>query len=214
VYLHLRVVILNANQNLPKEKLMYKKFVLILLALALSACGTSAFAEAPDAAGVDKADQVKFVQQDIAHTHITMLSPDGWLSEYYQGTTTIVSDSKNLFYSPYEPFEGARIDLFVSDGPRAVGPSFDVMKLARDYVADQPNVIQAPTLVEDNGRQIVTTLYEKQDTKGPLITYLVGFVMEEQQLTVFIAATPNDTEMIYLPILQTMLNSIEIRSSL
>jgi hypothetical protein len=195
-----------------KEIHMLKKTILITLAFLVSACGSIAAPDAPSR-GLDRAQRIEFIQHDVAHTNITMLLPEGWVSEYYQGTTTFASDSQNLFYSPSEPFEGALVNLFVSDGPRAVGPSFDVLQLAQDFVADQQHVAQAPILTEDNGRQIVTARYMNDDAKGKLITYFAGFVMEGQQLTVFLAATPNDTESDFLPVLETMLYSIQIQSS-
>jgi hypothetical protein len=163
-----------------------------------------------------KADnpQVEFSRQDIAHTVVTMLIPDGWSMEYSQGTTTLASDSQNLFYSPSEPFEGVLITLFVSDGPRAVGPSFDVMKIAQDYIAGQPRVTQAPTLSEQCGRQIVTARYLGLDSKGQWITYFTGFVVQSQVLTVFLAATPEATEATFVPILQEMVFSIEVKPTL
>ena len=192
---------------------MFKKMILVWVGLLLTSCGSLPFAPPADIV-VGGKTQVNFTQWDVPHTNLTMLLPEDWVSEYYQGTFTIASDSGNLFYSPSEDFEGVLIQMFVSDGPRAVGPSFDVMKLAEDYIADQPNVIQKPTLVDQDGRQIVTTLHVNTDTKGKLITYLTGFVLENQELTVFLAATPNETEIVYLPILTKMLYSIEIRSSL
>ena len=190
---------------------MIRKFVLTLVASLLAACGPVTGTESPYA-GVDPDLQVEFAQRDIAHTNITMLVPGGWVSDYYQGTTRLASDGDNFFYSPSEPFEGVLIELFLSDGPRAVGPSFDVLKLAQDFVADQPDLRQPPVLNEDSGRQIVTTRYVNDDSKGKPITYFVGFVQENQQLTVFLAATPNDTEETFLPILEAMLFSIQIQS--
>jgi len=192
---------------------MFRYLALTLLMFLVTACGGTVI-EQPVNLDVSVETKTDFVQWDVPHTNITMLLPDGWIYEYYQGTFTIAPDSKSLFYSPYEPFTGARIDMFLSDGPRAVGPSFDLMRIAKDFVADQTNVTQPPKLIEDGRRQIITTLYVNKDSKGKLIDYFVGFVMENQQLTVFIAATPLDTEVFYLPILQQMLTSIEIRSEL
>jgi hypothetical protein len=169
------------------------------------------FANTPDQE-VNTDPQVNFTQWDVPHTNITMLLPENWVSEYYQGTISIATDSRNFFYSPSEPFEGVLVTMFLSDGPRAIGPSFDVMKLAADYITDQPNVVQAPILWEQGGRKIITTIHVNEDTKGKVITYLTGYVLEDQQLTVFLAATPRDTELFYLPILEEMLYSINIRS--
>lgn len=188
--------------------------ILALICTACSALPAQGAADQPSNTSGHAASGTDFVQWDVPHTHLTMLLPSGWVSEYHQGTITIASRSNNLFYSPSEPFEGVLINMFVSDGPRAVGPTFDVLKLAEDYVSDQENIAQRPALVESDGRQIVTTLYLNKDTKGKLITYLAGFVVEEQQLTVFLAATPTDTQLIFLPILIRMLESIQIRSSL
>ena len=192
---------------------MFRKITLVLVTALLASCGSMALAQPADLV-IEGSNQLSFIQQDIPHTNITMLVPEGWVSEYYQGTTTFASDGKNLFYAPSDEFEGVLIDLFVTDAPRAVGPSFDVMEIAIDFVSDQPNVTQTPNLIERDGRQMVTTLYMGRDAKGKLITYLVGFVVEDQQLTVFLGATPNETELIYLPILTKMLYSIEIRSAL
>ena len=186
---------------------------LVVILIFGSACTTQAVApEENNPAIMAVGDQldINFIQWDVPHTQLTMLIPDGWVSEYYRGVTTFAPNSQNLFYSPSQTFEGALVDLFVSDGPRAVGSSFDVLKLAQDYVSDQPNITQPPTLVEQAGRQIVTTIYLNKDSKGKLITYLVGFVVEEMQLAVFISATPTETEAFYLPILNRMLNSIEV----
>jgi hypothetical protein len=169
------------------------------------------FAEA-SSQGIGDDTQVNFTHWDVPHTNLTMLLPTGWVTNYYQGDITIASGSQNLFYSPSEQFEGVLIHMFLSEGPRAVGPSFDVMKIAEEYVADQPNVVQAPLLWEQGGRQIITTIHVNEDTKGKVITYLTGYVLEDQQLTVFLAATPRDTELLYLPILEEMLYSINIRS--
>ena len=190
---------------------MFKKVSLILIAVLLTACGGTVSTQ-PVEQVVHANAQIRFSQWDVPHTNLTMLLPDGWVTEYYQGDISIASDGQNLFYSPYEPFEGVLVKMFLSDGPRAIGPSFDVMQLATDFVADQPNVTQAPTLVEDGGRQIVTTMYANTDSKGQPITNLTGFVLDNQQLTVFLAATPTETELIYLPVLQQMLFSIEIQT--
>jgi hypothetical protein len=158
--------------------------------------------------------QLDFIQWNVPHTNLTMLLPDGWVSEYDQGTIAIASNSSNFFYSPSDPFEGVLVYMFLSDGPRAVGPSFDVMQIAADYIADQPNVVQTPTLVEQGARKIITTVHINKDSKGDVITYLTGYVLEDQQLAVFLAATPTDTELYFLPILQEMLYSILIASPL
>jgi hypothetical protein len=102
--------------------------------------------------------------------------------------------------------------MFVSDAPQVAGPAFNVMKLAEDAIANQANILQTPKSVEENGRQIVTTLHINRNTKGKRIIYLSAYILEDQQLTVFLAATPTDTEFIFLPILTKMLHSIEIRS--
>jgi len=187
--------------------------LLLWVGFLLTSCGS--LPSAPTANIVVSGEtQVNFTQWDVPHTNLTMLLPNDWVSEYHQGNFTLASDRRNLFYSSSEEFEGVLINMFVTDAPRAIGPSFDVIKLAEDYIADQPNVIQKPTLVEQNGRQIVTTLHVNQNTKGKFITYLTGYVLENQELTVFLAATPRDTEMIYLPILDKMLYSIEVQSRL
>ena len=143
-----------------------------------------------------------------------MLVPEGWVSDYYQGTIRLASSGDNFFYSPYKPFEGVLINMFVSDGPRAVGPSFDVMSLVNDFLATaNANIVRDPMLVERDDKQIVTAIYESEDSKGLLITYLAGFVVEQQQLTVFLAATPHDTQDTFLPALEKMLNSINVISS-
>jgi hypothetical protein len=192
---------------------MFKGVVLLLITCLLTSCASMALAESPKpGSGTD--NHLYFNQWDVPHTNLTMLLPEGWVTDYYQGDIAIASDSQNFFYSPERQFEGVLIHMFLSDGPRAIGPTFDVLNLAKDYVADQPNVRQAPTLIEQDGRQIVTTYYENEDDKGKLITYLAGFVVEDQQLTVFLAATPSDTERIFLPVLEIMLRSILIKSSL
>jgi hypothetical protein len=188
---------------------------LIIFSMLISGClsdAVTAFQKASESVNVNDSLEVFFIQWDIPHTRQRMLIPDGWVSDYYQGVITLASRSQNLTYSPSEPFEGVLITLFVSDGPRAVGPTFDVQQIARDYVSDQLNVVQAPMLVEADKRQIVTTIYLNEDSKGKLITYLTGFIVQEQQLTVFIAATPNETEELYLPVLNEMLYSIEVVS--
>lgn len=190
---------------------MFRGIGLLAIVLILMACGTTSLIQEPTGA-TNQGSLVNFVQWDVPHTYLTMLIPEDWVTDYYQGTITLASHEQNLTYSPYKSFEGALIDMFVSDGPRAVGPSFDVLKLAQDFIADEPNVLQPPILVEGGGRQIVTTLYAKRDGKGKLLTFMVGFVVEAQQLTVFIAATPNDTQDVYLPILEKMLNSIRVIS--
>lgn len=190
---------------------MFRRIILFLSTFLIASCGGIALTQ-PEVTVTNQQSKLKFVQWDVPHTDITMLLPKGWVSEYYQGTTSIAPDSRNFFYSPYKEFEGVLINIFLSDGPRAVGPSFDVTKLAEKYIATQSNVIQFPILVEGDGRQIVTTLHRKKDTKGTLLTYLAGYVLEDQQLTVFLAATPTDSEATYLPILDEMLYSIYIKS--
>lgn len=191
---------------------MFRNIALVVLVFLLTSCGSKTLQPADPL--VNEKPQQNFTQWDVPHTNLTMLLPERWVSEYYQGTVTISSDGRNLFYSPSEEFDGVLIHMFLSDGPRTIGSSFDLMKLAEDYIEDQPNVIQAPTLIEGDGRQIVTTLHVSKDSKGKLITYLTGYVLEEQQLTVFLAATPKDTEMFFLPILGEMLYSINIKSPL
>lgn len=190
---------------------MFRIIATLPIIFLLTSCAGMDFAET-SSQEIGDDTQMIFAQWDVPHTNLTMLLPDGWTTDYYQGNVTIASSSQNLFYSPFEEFEGILIRMFLSDGPRAVGPSFDVMKIAEEYVADQPNIVQTPTLVEHDERQIITTLHAGKDTKGKLITYLTGYVLENQQLTVFLAATPTDTELIYLPILKEMLYSINIRS--
>jgi hypothetical protein len=161
---------------------------------------------------VDEPPPLQFTQWDVPHTNLTMSLPMGWVSEYDQGTITIASDDQNLLDSP-EEFEGVLINMFVSDGPQIAGPAFDLMKLAEDSIVGQVNIIQTPKLVEKDGRQIVTTLHTNTDTRGKRIIYLSGYVLEDRQLTVFLAATPTETEVIFLPILTSMLHSIEIGPS-
>jgi len=191
---------------------MNKRIALVLVAFLLASCGSMNIQ--PAELVVDTQPQVEFTQWDVPHTNLTMLLPDGWVTEYYQGTISIATDGSRFFYSPSEPFEGVLVTMFLSGAPRAVGPSFDIMQIATDYIADQPNVVQTPLLVKQDGRKIITTIHVKEDTRGKVITYLTGYVLENQELTVFIAATPRDTELFYLPILQEMLYSIQISSSL
>jgi len=191
---------------------MNKNIALALIAFLLASCGSMNMQTAE--LGVDARPQIEFAQWDVPHTNLTMLLPDGWVTDYYQGTISIATDGSRFFYSPSEPFEGVLITMFLSEAPRVVGPSFDVMQIATDFIADQPNVVQDPLLVEQDGRQIITTVHVKEDTKGKVITYLTGYVIENQELTVFIAATPRDTELFFLPILQEMLYSIQVRSPL
>lgn len=192
---------------------MFKGIVLLLITCLLTSCAGMALADSPEQ-GRGGEGHLYFNQWDVPHTNLTMLLPEGWVTDYHQGDITIASDGQNFFYSPERHLEGVLIHMFLSDGPRAIGPSFDVLKLARDYVADRPNVKYAPTLIEEGGRQIVTTYYMNEDDKGKLITYLAGFVVEDQQLAVFLAATPSDTERTFLPVLETMLRSIFKKSSL
>jgi hypothetical protein len=190
---------------------MFRNLLFVSLILLLTSCSGMGFANTPDQ-DVGEDPQANFTQWDVPHTNLTMLIPDGWVTDYHQGDIMIASGSKNLFYSPSEQFEGILIHMFLTDAPRSVGLSFDLMKIAEGYIADQPTVLQAPTLVEQDGRQIVTTLHVNEDSKGKLIAYFTGYVLEDQQLTVFLAATPRDTELFYLPILEEMLYSINIRS--
>lgn len=193
---------------------MLQRTVLGLIVFLLTSCSLPASAKQPHKVLFEQADRVHFIQQAIPHTHLTMLVPKGWVSDYYQGDIILASSRQNLFYSPDKAFAGVLIHMFVSDGPRAFGPSFDVLKLAEDFVADQSTMVQAPILDDQGERQIVITLYRNEDSRGTLITYLAGFVVEAQQLTVFLAATPEDTETTYLPILEKMLYSIEVIDSL
>ncbi len=87
------------------------------------------------------------------------------------------------------------------------------MELAEDAIADLVNIIQNPNLVAKYRRQIVTTLHTNRDTKGKRVIYLSGYVLEDQQLSVFLAATPLETQLIFMPMLTKILHSIEIRSS-
>ena len=193
---------------------MYKGIVWALTVLCLTACGNTALTQELAVENVRITNSlVKLVEQDVPHTRLTMLIPEGWVSDYYQGNIIMASKGDNFFYSPFKPFEGVLINMFVSDGPRAVGASFDVLGLANDFIATgQPKVIRPPTLVERSNKQVVTTIYENTDSKGKLITYLAGFVLEQQQLTVFLAATPSDNRENYLPILEKMLYSITVKN--
>jgi hypothetical protein len=92
-----------------------------------------------------------------------------------------------------------------------MGERFDVLQLAKDFIALQPVPTLAPTLREDGSRQIVVARYAGQDTRNQTITYLAAFVVERQVLTVFLAATPEATEDDYLPILDRMVSSIQVK---
>ena len=206
-YLLLILIVMGVEMNKT-----IRIFLLFVSSSLFASCGGMNIQ--PAELAVDAQPQLNLIQWDVPHTNLTMLLPDGWVSEYYQGTIAIASDSRNFFYSPSDPFEGVLVHMFLSDGPRAVGPSFDVMQIAADYIADQPNVVQAPTLVEQGGRKIITTIHMNKDSKGDVITYLTGYVLEDQQLAVFLATTPADIGPYFLPILQEMLYSIMIASQL
>jgi hypothetical protein len=187
------------------------KFLCFGLLFLLTACGSLATVQ-PAAIDLTEPRPLEFTQWDVPHTNLTMVLPNGWVSEYQQGTIRIVSDARYLLHSLPEEFEGVLINMFVSDAPQVAGPAFNVMKLAEDAIANLANILQTPKSVEENGRQIVTTLHINRNTKGKRIIYLSAYILEDQQLTVFLAATPTDTEFIFLPILTKMLHSIEIRS--
>jgi hypothetical protein len=140
-----------------------------------------------------------------------LVVPNGWTIEYDRGTTTIASSSLARYYSPTERFAGALVQVFVSDAPRTLGEQFDVLALAEDFIALQPVPTLAPTLREAQGRQVVVARYAGQDTRNQTITYLAAFVVERQVLTVFLAATPEATEDDYLPILDRMVSSIQVK---
>jgi hypothetical protein len=103
------------------------------------------------------------------------------------------------------------VQVFVSDAPRAAGASFDVMALARDFIALQAAPTQAPKLRDLWGKQVVTLRYAGRDPKGQVMTHLAAFVVERQVLTVFLANTPEGTSTTYLPILERMAASIQWR---
>jgi hypothetical protein len=150
-----------------------------------------------------------FGWQEIPHSKLILLVPEGWTTEYHQGTTTFASGSQSRFYSPTEDFAGALVQVFVSDAPRAGVALFDVMALAEDFIALQAAPIQAPALREGRGKQIVTTRYVGRDPKGQATAHLAAFVVERQVLTVFLANTPEGTSATYLPILERMAASIQ-----
>ncbi len=187
------------------------KFLCFGLLFLLTACGNLATVQ-PAAIELTEPPQLEFTQWDVPHTNLTMVLPNGWVSEYHQGTITIASNARHLLHSLSEEFEGVLINMFVSEAPQVAGPAFNVMKLAEDAIANQVNIIQTPKSVEENGRQIVTTLHINRNTKGKRIIYLSAYILEDQQLTVFLAATPTDTEFLFLPILTKMFHSIEVRS--
>jgi hypothetical protein len=189
---------------------MNARLILATLAIVLQVSGAAAAAP-PPAAQAFKAGPMGFAWQAIPHTKVFMLVPDGWTVEYDQGTTTLASGSRSRYYSPTELFAGALVQVFVSDAPRAIGPSFDVLQLAQDFIALQATVTHRPALHAANGRQIVTAQYAGRDTKGQPITYLAAFVLENQVLTVFLAATPEATEASYVPVLEQMVASIVLK---
>jgi hypothetical protein len=192
---------------------MFRKIILVFFAFLIVSCGRLPLMQF-DETVVGNEATVDYTQWDVPHTNLTMLLPEGWVTEYHQGDITISTASRNFFYSPSEEFEGVLIRMFLSGAPQAVGPSFDVMGIAEQYIEDQDSVVQDPILVEKDGRQIITTIHLNRDSKGTVVTYLTGYVLENQQLTVFMGATPRDTELLYLPILLEMLYSIEITSNL
>jgi hypothetical protein len=152
-----------------------------------------------------------YAWQDLPHTRVRLLVPEGWLVEYDQGTTTLASGTQSRYYSPAEPFAGALVQVFVSDAPRALGERFDVLRLAEDFLALQPVPTQPPELRDERGRQIVTVRYAGQTPRNQTMTYLAAFVVDRQVLTVFLAATPEFTEADYLPILERMVSSIQLK---
>jgi hypothetical protein len=180
------------------------------LLILLTACSNPAHAQAPVARPAGRLP-VMFSWQDLPHSRLMLLVPDGWTMEYDQGTTTLAASSQSRYYSPTERFAGALVQVFVSDAPRALGPTFDVLQLAQDFMALQATVTQDPVLREVRGRQIVTGRYAGNDTKGQAITYLAAFVVERQVLTVFLAATPQATEDTFLSILEKMVSSIQLK---
>jgi hypothetical protein len=170
--------------------------------------GRAAKAAVPDVSAAT-APAARFGWQEIPHSRLMLLVPEGWTIEYDQGTTTLASGSRSRYFSPSERFAGALVQVFVSDAPRAAGARFDLMTLAEDFIALQPVPTQDPTLREGRGKQIVTTRYAVQGMQGQAMTHLAAFVVERQVLTVFLAHTPEDTGATYLPILERMVVSIQ-----
>jgi hypothetical protein len=188
----------------------YSRLIVAVFALALTAHGTAAHAQVPRARAAE-ARSIAYAWQALPGSKVMLLVPEGWLLEYEQGTTTLASGSESRYYSPTERFAGALVQVFVSDAPRALGERFDLMRLAEDFLALQPVPTQQPALREEQGRQIVTVRYAGQTTKNQTMTYLAAFVVERQVLTVFLAATPEFTEAAYLPILEQMVSSIQLK---
>jgi hypothetical protein len=140
-----------------------------------------------------------------------LLVPKGWTLKHHQGATTLASGSQSRYYLPTERFAGALIQVFVVEGPHAIGPSFDLMRLAKEFIATQTTAPQVFTLREVRGRRIVTARYAGVDAQGQALTYLAAFVVERQVLTVFLAATPKRTDDDYLPVLEKIVSSIILK---
>jgi hypothetical protein len=191
---------------------MRTRLSLLIVVFALVFTGQAAAANTqPPRARAAETPPVRFEQQALPGSKVLLLVPEGWMLEYDQGTTTLASGSQSRYYSPTEPFAGALVQIFVSGAPRTLGARFDVMRLAEDFLALQPVPTQEPMLREEQGRQIVTVRYAGQTPRNQTMTYMTAFVVERQVLTVFLAATPEFTEADYLPILERMVSSIQLK---
>jgi len=191
---------------------MMKTLYRLPLVFLLIAFTGTALAQPPTPAA-HRLFRAEYTRQEVPHTWASLDVPAGWVWEFDQGNAWLATSSRNFFYSPSEPFRGALIHIFLSDAPRAAGPSFDVLKLAQDFMATQSMVAQEPVLATAGDREMVTALYLGRDSKGQRFTYLAGFDVQSDVLTVFLAATPQGTAEAYLPVLMHMLESIEIEQS-
>jgi hypothetical protein len=177
--------------------------------LLLTACAGAVSAHAPQARAAPSAASA-FVRQPVPNTQASLLVPQGWVTEADADTVHLASSSRNFFYAPDASMEGVLIQLFVSDAPRTAGPAFDLLRLAQAFAARQALVTQAPALWQENDRAIASVLYAADDSRGAPFTYLAGFVVHHEVLTVFLAATPQATQAAYLPVLDRMLRSIQV----
>src|SRR5262245_9287478 len=115
--------------------------VLVLLSIVLlTACTTGTPASGTPASPNELAG---YERQAVPHTWASLLVPAGWVMEYDgQGNTRLASAGENFFYLPDKSMDGALIQMFVSDAPRAQGEAFDVLKLAQAFAAKQNAVTQ------------------------------------------------------------------------